>query len=31
VAFAGQIPVFLLAPIGGMEADRWPTGGIGSE
>jgi MFS family permease len=24
VAFAGQIPVFLLAPIGGMVADRWP-------
>jgi MFS family permease len=23
VAFAGQIPVFLLAPIGGMVADRW--------
>src|SRR6202795_5226486 len=23
VAFAGQIPVFLLAPIGGMAADRW--------
>src|SRR6202041_3602342 len=22
VAFAGQIPVFLLAPIGGMVADR---------
>src|SRR6202142_4074277 len=22
-AFAGQIPVFLLAPIGGMVADRW--------
>src|SRR6201998_3267513 len=23
VAFAGQIPVFLLAPVGGMVADRW--------
>jgi MFS family permease len=23
VAFAGQIPVFLMAPIGGMVADRW--------
>jgi MFS family permease len=23
VGFAGQIPVFLLAPIGGMAADRW--------
>lgn len=23
VAFAGQIPVFLFAPIGGMAADRW--------
>jgi MFS family permease len=23
VAFAGQIPVFLLAPLGGMAADRW--------
>ena len=23
VAFAGQIPVFLLSPIGGMVADRW--------
>ncbi len=23
VAFAGQIPVFLLAPVGGMAADRW--------
>src|SRR6202043_2016288 len=23
VSFAGQIPVFLLAPIGGMAADRW--------
>jgi MFS family permease len=23
VAFASQIPVFLLAPIGGMVADRW--------
>jgi MFS family permease len=23
VAFASQIPVFLLAPIGGMAADRW--------
>jgi MFS family permease len=23
VVFAGQIPVFLLAPIGGMVADRW--------
>ena len=23
VAFAGQIPVFLLSPIGGMAADRW--------
>jgi MFS family permease len=23
VAFAGQIPVFLLAPLGGMVADRW--------
>src|ERR1700675_4138614 len=23
VAFAGQIPIFLLAPIGGMVADRW--------
>ncbi|MGA9594392.1 MAG: MFS transporter [Candidatus Acidiferrales bacterium] len=23
VAFSGQIPVFLLAPIGGMVADRW--------
>lgn len=24
VAFAGQIPVFLLAPVGGAVADRWP-------
>jgi MFS family permease len=24
VAFAGQIPVFLLAPVGGVVADRWP-------
>src|SRR5579875_442303 len=23
VAFAGQIPVFLLSPLGGMVADRW--------
>jgi MFS family permease len=23
VGFAGQIPVFLLAPLGGMAADRW--------
>src|SRR6202167_5781673 len=23
VGFAGQIPVFLLAPIGGLAADRW--------
>jgi MFS family permease len=23
VGFAGQIPVFLLAPVGGMAADRW--------
>lgn len=23
VGFAGQIPIFLLAPIGGMAADRW--------
>src|ERR1700675_511416 len=23
VAFSGQIPVFLLAPVGGMAADRW--------
>ncbi len=23
VAFAGQIPVFLLAPLGGLVADRW--------
>lgn len=23
VAFAGQIPVFLMAPVGGMVADRW--------
>src|SRR5271157_2472890 len=23
VAFAGQIPVLLLAPIGGLVADRW--------
>src|SRR6202050_5595778 len=23
VSFAGQIPVYLLAPIGGMAADRW--------
>jgi MFS family permease len=23
VGFAGQIPVFLLAPLGGMVADRW--------
>jgi MFS family permease len=23
VAFAGQIPVFFLAPLGGMVADRW--------
>ena len=23
VAFSGQIPVFLLAPLGGMAADRW--------
>ncbi|MGC1829130.1 MAG: MFS transporter [Candidatus Acidiferrales bacterium] len=23
VAFAGQIPVFLFAPVGGMVADRW--------
>src|SRR5579863_6293786 len=23
VAFASQIPVFLLSPIGGMAADRW--------
>src|ERR1700728_1179640 len=23
VSFAGQIPVFLLAPLGGMAADRW--------
>lgn len=23
VGFAGQIPVFLLAPVGGMVADRW--------
>jgi MFS family permease len=23
VAFCGQIPVFLLAPVGGMVADRW--------
>src|SRR5579864_6425542 len=23
VAFAGQIPVFLLSPVGGMVADRW--------
>jgi MFS family permease len=23
VGFAGQIPVFLLAPVGGLAADRW--------
>src|SRR5271154_6269444 len=23
VAFAGQFPVFLLGPIGGLVADRW--------
>src|ERR1700761_6198607 len=23
VAFAGQIPIFLLSPIGGFVADRW--------
>src|SRR5262245_62853080 len=23
VGFAGQIPVFLLSPIGGVAADRW--------
>src|SRR5450755_3749261 len=23
VAFAGQIPIFLFAPLGGMAADRW--------
>ncbi|MGH8275380.1 MAG: MFS transporter [Steroidobacteraceae bacterium] len=23
VGFAGQIPIFLLAPLGGMAADRW--------
>src|ERR1700720_2244217 len=23
VAFAGQIPVFFLAPLGGVVADRW--------
>src|SRR5271155_1960194 len=23
VGFAGQIPVFLFAPLGGMVADRW--------
>ena len=23
VAFAGQIPIFLLGPIGGLAADRW--------
>lgn len=23
VAFAGQVPVFLFAPVGGMVADRW--------
>jgi MFS family permease len=23
VAFAGQIPIFLLSPIGGLVADRW--------
>src|SRR5580704_13425452 len=23
VSFAGQIPVFLLAPLGGFVADRW--------
>src|ERR1700721_2636013 len=23
ISFAGQIPTFLLAPIGGMAADRW--------
>ena len=28
VAFAGQIPVFLLAPLGGMAADRWPRRSI---
>src|ERR1700758_4883018 len=33
VAFAGQIPVFLLAPIGGMVADRWnrQRGGIATQ
>src|ERR1700745_445489 len=29
VAFAGQIPVFLLAPIGGMVADRWNRQRVG--
>jgi MFS family permease len=24
VGFAGQIPVFLLAPIAGVWVDRWP-------
>src|SRR6201994_3675222 len=23
VGFAGQIPVFLFAPLGGLAADRW--------
>ena len=23
VGFAGQIPIFLFAPLGGLAADRW--------
>ena len=23
VGFAGQIPIFLLSPLGGLAADRW--------
>src|SRR3982074_863096 len=24
LGFVGQIPIFLLSPIGGLAADRWP-------